>query len=109
MFKVSREPTFTHVVSVQVPIDGGHREESFKATYRVLDTKTTNDFDLETEHGSRRFLEAAIVKLDDLIDETDRPLSYSNEVRDQLLGQPHVRAALARAYFAAIGKAKAGN
>jgi hypothetical protein len=109
MFKLVENPTFTHTVRVQTPIDGGHKEELLKATYRVLRHSEVNDLDLKSGGGSRDFLTKAIVKLDDLQDEQGRPLPYSDELRAQLLDLPHVRVALAQGYFAAVGKAPEGN
>jgi hypothetical protein len=109
MFVVSREPQFTHPVKVQVPIDGGHREEVFKATFRVMDAKKVAEFDLDTEAGTEAFLKAAIVELDDLADEKQQPLTYSDELRDQLIDVPFVRRALISTYVAAVSKAARGN
>jgi hypothetical protein len=108
-FVVTKEPTFTHTVTVPVPVDGGHVEEKFKATFRVIDSKKIEDFDLDTEKGSTEILQAVIVKLDDLVDANDQAMPYSDALRDQLIQVPYVRAALGKAYFAAIGRAARGN
>jgi len=109
MFVVSREPHFTHPVAVQVPVDGGHVEQTFKATFRVIDNAKLDSFDLNTVEGSRDFLVAVIVKLDDLVDEQEKPLPYSDALRDQLIGNPYVSLALGRTYREAIKKAARGN
>lgn len=108
MFKVSPNPTFTHQVKVSVPIDGGYREQTFKATFRVI-AADDDERDLNTAQGSTSFLKDAVVGMDDIVGEDDQPLSYSDELRDQLLRLPFVRAALARTYFQAVSKVAAGN
>lgn len=109
MFVVAKESQFTHAVTVEVPIDGGHRKETFKARFRVLDSAKIDGFDLDSEEGSTELLKAAIVTLDELVDENNKPVPYSDELRDQLIVVPFVRAALAKTYFAAIGKSARGN
>lgn len=108
MFRIVREPTFTHDVSVFTPVDGGHREEKIKVTYRVIPTEEAAKFG-DDEQGSRDFLRRVVKRIDDLADENDKPISWSDEVRELLLSMPHVRLALAAGYGAAVSKAKAGN
>ena len=109
MFKIVQEPTFTHSVIARVPIDGGFREESFKATYRVVDPAELEKLDLATNEGSTAFLKKAVVRLDEIADVEGKTLEWSDEVRDAALKLPWARVALARGYFAAIAGAKAGN
>lgn len=109
MFKIAATPTFRHKVEVLVPVDGGHRREHFRATFRVLPTDEAALHDLGTAEGSTGFLRAILVSMDDLIGADDQPLPYSDQVRDELLQVPFVRAALVRTYLAAIQKAAEGN
>lgn len=109
MFKIADEPTFRHEVKARVPVDGGHREESFQATFRVLEPKEVDTFDLNTTDGSTAFLKRVIVQLHDIGDAEGKPLEWADEVRDAVLRLPWARGALARAYFAAIAGAKSGN
>jgi hypothetical protein len=109
MLRVTNEPTFTHDCTVQVPVDGGFREDKCKATFKVLPTDEVDKFDLATEKGTKEFLLAALVRIDELEGENKQPVSYNDEIRDQLLRVPYVRLALARTYFDAVGKARLGN
>jgi len=109
MFKVIADPTFTHTVKVMVPVDGGHKPETLKATYRVVDSDETSRFDLVSPEGTTDFLRAIIVRLDDLADENGILIDYSDEVRDAVLGKPYARIALAQGYFDAVSKARQGN
>ncbi|MEA3265209.1 MAG: hypothetical protein U9R07_17190 [Pseudomonadota bacterium] len=112
MFKLSADPRFTHEVKVQVPVDGGHKEQSFKATFRVLplDQLTAEDEDASSDDQSQvNTLRKVVVGLDDLVDDAGEPVPYSDEIRDQLIGVPYVRIALMQTYIRAITKVKAGN
>jgi len=109
MFKIIDEPTFTHPVEVLVPTDGGHEKQTFKATFRVVSTDQSAEYDLNTAAGSAEFLKIALVSMDELLGADDKPMPYNDALRDRLLAVPYVRVALGRTYFAAITKAAVGN
>lgn len=111
MFKVSADPRFTHEVKVMVPVDGGHTQQTFRATFRALPIdELTGDDDPGDPNGSNAaLLKRVIVDLNDLLGDDDKPLTYSDELRDRLIGVPYVRVALMSTYIAAITKARAGN
>lgn len=107
MFKVSTTPTFTHCVTVCVPVDGGFREDKCKATFRVLPEDELgwgNDSISQTE-SVRRIL----ISMDELEGADGKPLLWSDELRDQLIAVPYVRAALVQTYVAAVTKTRVGN
>lgn len=107
MFKVTKEPKFTHDVTVQVPVNGGKREETFKATFKVVDMDAIGDtFGSE---GQEALLKRVLCDMSDLEDEAGNPMDYSDEIRDQLIKIPYVRAGLLNTYMSAINGAKAGN
>lgn len=108
-FVVDLNPTFTHIVKVKVPVDGGFKDQSFKATYAVIPTDEMSEYDLGGGEGSKEFLQRAVVGMSDLVDKDGETISYSDELRDKLLCQLYVRKALARTYFEAIAGAQAGN
>jgi hypothetical protein len=109
MFKVTRVRRFTHEISVITPVDGGHAEEKLRATFNFLTTDEAAKFDLATGDGTCEFLKKIIVKLDDLVDDKDQPVPYSDEIRDALIALPNVRQALCKGYFDAVLAAKKGN
>ncbi len=109
MFKVVTDPRFTHPVSVLVPVDGGHTEQTFRATFRVLPSTEADSHDLSTNAGVDAFLRRIVVNLYDIADEEGHPLPYSEELRDRVLAPTYVKLALLRTYTAALGKARAGN
>lgn len=109
MFRVTDNPTFSHPVAVLVPVDGGHEEQTFRATFKVLPSDRESTFDLMTVEGSNGFLKAILVSMDDLVDAQDKPVEYSDRLRDKMCALPFIRTALVKTYFAAIQKATEGN
>ena len=109
MFKIVDNPHFTHKVIVQTPIDGGHREDTFRCRFKVISTEEIADFDLDTPLGTLAFLRAICMGVEDVADEAGAQIPYSDELRDQLLSISFVRLALVRTYFAAMSKARVGN
>lgn len=107
MFKVTADPQFTHPIKVYVPIDGGHEEQTFKATFRVEDVEQLEQ--VQDEGGQRGVLQRVIVGMSDLEGPDGQPMPYSEKLRDQLIGIPFVRIALFRSYLEAVTKAKPGN
>jgi hypothetical protein len=99
-------PEFSHEVAVMVPVDGGHREERFRARFRVTDR---DDHDLTTEAGTTAFLRAAVIGAEDLVAADGAPLPWSDAVRDWLVTTPFTRVALLAAYFSATAKVRAKN
>jgi len=108
-FKVVQERQFTHRVRIFTPVDGGHKEESVKVTYRVIDTEQVEGFDLGSVEDTTEFLRAVIVRIDEVLAEDNSPLPYNDELRDALVKVPYVRAAIGRGYFEGIGKGRKGN
>lgn len=107
MFKLSKDPRFTIPVTVMVPIDGGHRTDTFKATFRVGESNSLGRF-AELE-GQDEELRKVFVGCDEIVDEADNAIPFSNELRDQMIATPYVRAGLVNAYLGAIVKARVGN
>tara|TARA_B100001179_G_C18397208_1_gene320075 strand:+ start:362 stop:685 length:324 start_codon:yes stop_codon:yes gene_type:complete len=107
MFTVTTDPQFTHVVSVQVPVDGGHKEETFKCRFRVIPVEELDD--LLSVEGQKLALQRVIVSMSELVDEDKKDVPYSDELRDQLIAVPYVRAGLLRTYREAVVKARPGN
>ncbi|ODR93524.1 hypothetical protein AUC70_11710 [Methyloceanibacter stevinii] len=109
MFKIIDEPKFTIPVTIKVPVDGGHKDETLTATFKVLKTETLAGFNMTTEQGTRDMLDAAVDRLDDLADGDGKPLEFNDEVKAAVLSLPYARAGLANAYYAAVTKVARGN
>lgn len=107
MFILSENPRFTHAVKVMTPVDGGHKVEEFKATFLVVDVHSlgdTNSLDGQTE-----LLQRVVVGLEDIVDDAKKPIPFSDEFRDRLIGIPYIRAGLVQTYLAAVIKSAVGN
>ncbi len=109
MFKIVDRPEFTHDVAVMVPSDGGFTEETFKARFRVLSPEKGDVFALKNLAEIKTFLTDAIVSFEDVVGPDDKPVPFSDALRDQMLALVYVRTALMRTYVDAISKARAGN
>lgn len=108
MFKIVKNPTFTTTATIHVPTDDGIVPQTLRVRFRVL----PDDEQPLSEDKGLSFLRDAIVHLDDIVDEDGTPLSYSDDLRDQLLGRAYVRFGLLGAYFSAQlgrGAAASGN
>lgn len=107
MFKIAKNPEFTHEVPVLVPCDGGHVEQSLKVRFRALDVDEANS--LLNEAGQEAYLRAICVRFEDVVDEDGTAIPPSHELTNTLLAKAFVRVALFRAYSLAMAKAKQGN
>lgn len=109
--KIIKNPEFTHTIKVKSPVDGGHKEETFKARFRMLPVSRVKEVERDAENADnvRAFLLEALVGADDIVGEDDAPLIWNDELRDYLVDMPHTRTALYLGYFAAFSLAKAGN
>jgi hypothetical protein len=109
MFTIVDKPTFRHEIKIHVPVDGGFKDETVQVTYRVLPVEDAEKHDLSTPVGTKEFLQAALVKIDDVVDGGKQAVPYSDQLRDLMLSFSYVRVALAAGYFSAVAGARAGN
>lgn len=107
MFKIVENPEFTHTVKVQVPVDGGHELQEFKARFRVIEDPDEALF--VSVEAVKAYLRRLVIEMSDLADETGKALQWSDMIREAMLAQPHVRIALLHTYRAAVSKVRAGN
>lgn len=107
MFKVIVEPTFTIPVTVCVPVDGGHKDQDLKVKFRVVDVDELGE--AAGLEGQQKLLRRVVCGFEDVVGDNDQELPYSDELRDQLIAVPYVRAAMLQTYLAAIGKTRVGN
>ena len=109
MFHFDPSPVFTHTVRVLVPIDNGHDEQTFDATFKVLPTDEFAVYDLSDGASSGEFVRKVLIGVADIQNSEGRDVPWSDRLRDQLIALPFVRAALARTYLEAVSKATLGN
>ena len=109
MFNIETRPEFTRTVKVQVPEGEAVREYDFRATFVWLPSDELEEFDNRTTEGIKDMLRAVIVRCDDLLGKGDKPVEWSDGVREQLLGWSNSRLALLLAYNSAWTEEKRGN
>lgn len=110
MFKVIKDCKFTHTVEVMVPVDGGFERQTFDCQFRVAPAEEMEKHDLGTREGSVGLLKLVVVGFgDDLVDMDEKPLPYSDALRDLLIADYPTRQGLSAAYLAAISKGRSGN
>ncbi|WP_233559803.1 hypothetical protein [Oleomonas cavernae] len=111
---IGKERTFTATVTVKQPNErGGFDTESFKGRFKVIDHDRQRELRSSiTEDPDKEVLREAWIGWEGLIDEdTNQPISFSDEIRDALLRNPPVAIAVAQAYFPSLsnGMAKRKN
>jgi hypothetical protein len=110
MFNIKSKPTFETTVKLPVaPAAVGEQAPSFRAKFRALSDDEFNSYDRGNVEGVKSFLRDVIVQLDDLVDDEGKPVTYTDQIRDELFSQQFMRAALMAGYFDAITGFKVGN
>lgn len=109
MFKIVRNPEFTHAVPVMLPVDGGFEEQTLKCRFRLLSVDDQALHDLTTTEGTEAWLRNICVSFEDVVGEDGKPIPQSDALTSQLLGSLPVRIGLMRTYTAALAKARLGN
>ncbi|MVO16854.1 hypothetical protein [Parasedimentitalea huanghaiensis] len=109
MFNVVTIPKFTRTVKVQVPDGDSHVEQSFKANFQVLSDDKSEGLNWSDIDGIKAFLREAMISADELVDEKNEPVAFSDEIREGLLSLPYVRVALLKTYTLAQVQESVGN
>ena len=109
MFKIDKNPTFTHTVPVRVPVDGGFDKQSMKVTFQLLSDDVMATYNTSTMQGQKDFLDAAIVNISDLQDEDKQPISFNDDIKKHIIGLPYARNALLKGYTDGIVPGLLGN
>ena len=107
MFKINARPTFT--IDVPIALEGMAEPMVLKTTFRAISDEEALTHDFNSAEGFKAFLREVVVEMHDLVDDDDAPVSYSDAIRDRLLGWQHIRLGLQRAYWTALTKARLGN
>lgn len=109
MFKLIKNPTFTHDVPIMVPIDGGYDERPLKVRYRALHADDLAQHDLTSIEGQEAYLRAIVAGFPAVIDDDGTALPDDPALFDQLVGMTFIRTALIRGYGEAMTKARIKN
>lgn len=108
MFTLALRAEFTHPVTVMTPVDGGHREDTFRARFAVVSAEEQADL-LAANDDGETFLRKIVVGLEDIVDAEGKPVPFSPELLTAMLGLRWVRLGLIAAYSRAVTKIKTGN
>ncbi|MEX0971527.1 MAG: hypothetical protein WD046_13900 [Paracoccaceae bacterium] len=110
MFKIA-PALFTREITARVPVDGGFENQTMKVTYETLASdKAEALLDIKRgNQGMRDFVSAICVRVDELVDETGKPLEWNDTVKAQLLALPYAFGAIREGYLAAMTAAQAKN
>lgn len=105
MFKLIKNPEFSHEVRVSVPVDGGYLEQKFTCRFAVVDWEELRQLENDPAAQVRKVW----IGWEGLVDDEDRPIPFSDPMRDTLIGMLFVRAAVLQAYVTAVTGARRGN
>lgn len=124
-FQLTRTPTFSWPVSFREAIDGGrHRQHSFTAIYKRVGQSRHEEIQIAYQHlkadvshdvrihtiPTREIAAEILVGWSDIFeDDGTTQISYSAEVKAQLLEVEGLADVLVQTYIEAIEKAKAKN
>ncbi|MBR0962254.1 hypothetical protein [Bradyrhizobium japonicum] len=99
MFKIVETRTFTHDVKIMLPVDGGFVEETLNTTFNYL----------PADELGPGFLEKAVVRFNNLVDDNEQPVTCTDELRAKILASPNVVHGLTDYYSRVIQKVAPGN
>lgn len=110
MFKIEKEPKFWATVKVLTPVDDGHREDTFRARFKVQPADMVEQYDLRVGGADvAEFLRETVVDLDQIMDEADATIPFSKELLETMLGNYGARLAMWNTYITTVTKARLGN
>jgi len=108
MFKIAKNPEFTHDVPIMVPVDDGFEEQKLRTRFRVLPSDELMEHDFGTLEGIKAYLGDIVVRFEDAVDDDGNAMP-EDETKSRLLGISYVRTGLMTHYGTALHKAKTGN
>ena len=109
MFVIDQNPEFSRKVKIMVPVNGGHEQQDFTATFRVVPVDEAAKFDLSKGAGILDLLRLVLVRCDDSVGVDKQPVPWNDQVRERLLSLPYTRSPMLAEYFAAINGEREGN
>ncbi len=109
MFKIDENPSFTRNVKVNVPKGDGHEQQTFKATFNVVDDEVVDGVALNDAANVKAALREMLAGMEDLVNTAGEAIPYSEEIREHMLKRPYVRLALIAAYYSGVTDNRSGN
>lgn len=107
MFRIAELPRFTVPVPLTIEVDGEAEDQSFSATFQMLEIDASRD--LDDEQPQREFLRRAIVGLREIVDDDGAEVPFTPELREAVINRFDSRRALLAAYFARVQEIARGN
>lgn len=105
MLKIAQNPEFSHKVTVRIPVDGGHVEQSFTARFRHVPWKELEAVYQDIDAQAR----LVWIGWEGIVDDDDNPIPFSDAARDRLIEMRFIVLPVLRAYVDAVTGAKRGN
>ena len=105
MFKINRNPTFSHKVKIRVPVDGGFADHEFTARFKHVPWSELSAVERDPAEQLRRVW----IGWDGIANENGEALSYSDEAREMLIDMMFIRVPVLKAYVDAVTGVKRGN
>lgn len=96
MLKIVKHPTFRTTATIMVPTDEGPQPQTLRVRFKLMD----DDQYPENEDKGLGFLREAVLSVEDVVDEDDKPIPYDDALRDELFKRAYIRLGLLQAYFA---------
>jgi hypothetical protein len=109
MFKLLSNPTFSHDVTIRVPVDGGFEDHVARVRFRVLAVDDLVKHDVTRPDGQAAYCDAIVESFENLEGDDGKPIPHSDKVKARMISTPFVRVALMRAYEAAMFGARIKN
>ncbi len=107
MFRIDDDPKFWATVTVHLP--GEDAAQTFRARFKVMPVDDYRAIDFNTGTGVDDFLDEVFCDADDLQGADLKPVKFTEALGRKLSRQPHVRAALVKAYTETLASAARGN
>jgi len=107
--RINRAPRFTAPVDLMRQVDGKEITESFEVTFEILPDEEFDSFETRGAEGQKDLLRRILVDVNGVLDDDDKPMSFSHEMLDRLIGWPDLRLVLFRAFNRGLHQAAAGN
>lgn len=109
MFKIATRPRLTRPVPLFVEVDGKKEDNSFIATFQIIEVDLSLPERLNDEAGQQGFLREIVVDLRDIEGPDGKAIPFGPDLLGAVINRFDARGALIKAYFEATREAAQGN
>ena len=105
MFKLKEDNAFWWPVTVEVPVDGRHVKQRFKAHFLLIEQDEIDGYVADAtddELADADLLTRVLISWQGVTDDDGNALEFVDDIRVKLLKIPYVRIGLIKAYFEAV-------